>query len=179
MAPLREEGVAAGRETVNKVCGESKLCSRQHSRLVSPSLPPSASPRRIKKRKRGVFRKQTGASAWIQLDWEMIVQTALRYLAAVRVRRGSGAGSRESWKQTLQKVMHEIWNICRGFCRFLGDFEFMCDHTCREVYTECICRVCGILGQVNIYFFRSLRDTNCIYCPNWLWQWKCICFFCH
>jgi len=68
MAPLREEGIAAESETVNKVCREVKLCPCQHSMLASPSflicLP--ASPQRIRKRENGVFRKeteQTGASA--------------------------------------------------------------------------------------------------------------------
>lgn len=104
MAPLREEGIAAGRETVNKVCREGKLCPCQHSMLVSPSfsLPLSASPQRIKKRKRGVFRKQTeqtGASAWIRLDWEMIVQTALHYLTPVSVCGEEGSWSVNCWNR--------------------------------------------------------------------------------
>lgn len=102
MAPLREEGIAAGRETVNKVCRVGKLCPCQHSMLVSPSFstPPSPShyltTQRIKKRKKGVFRKQTeqtGASAWIQLDWEMIVQTelaALSHFSECAERTGAG-----------------------------------------------------------------------------------------
>lgn len=40
MALLREEGIAAGRETVNKVCREGKLCPCQHWILVSLSLLP-------------------------------------------------------------------------------------------------------------------------------------------
>lgn len=57
MAPLREEGTAAERETVNKVCREGKLCPCQHSMPVSPSfsVPLSASPQRIKKMEEGGF----------------------------------------------------------------------------------------------------------------------------
>lgn len=58
MAPLRAEGVAAGRETVNKECRESKLCPRQHSVPVSASIVPlSLLPLRGLKSGRGEFQE--------------------------------------------------------------------------------------------------------------------------
>lgn len=75
---------------------------------VGFSLPPSLSLpplRGLRKRTSGVFRKrteQTGASAWIQLDWEMAVQIALHYLTPVSVQWGWKPASANCWKRNCQ-----------------------------------------------------------------------------
>lgn len=170
MAPLREEGIAAVRETVNKVCREGKLCPCQHSVLVSLSLsflfPLSAFLQRIKKRKRGVFKKQTeqtGASAWIQLDWEMTVQTVMHYLTPLSVRQGGEQVFVNCGKRLCK---NDAWNM-KCIVRFAYLLNSVCSRVnmCVSVYLN-ICQATGVgqhTGQDNIsVFYSCFKDTHIV-----------------
>lgn len=174
MALLREEGIAAGRETVNKVCREGKLCPCQHWMLVSLrlflSLP--ASPERIKERKCGVFRRQTGASAWIQLDWEIIVQIALHYLTPVTVQWGSIL----SWYlQIGETEIAEVTSEIHNRCLVLPFSVVLCGHgwTCVSQYLR---QAFTTWGRFRSSFLAASSRTHVW--PNWLTHWGLICILC-